>query len=116
MNRLAITLFVLTVVGAIALLGMSFWPGLLSDAIFLGILLGTIPLAALLFIAVVVAAIEQIVKRTGALVNVLPGGGEVDSRAFADAGVARISYGAGPWFAAMAWLQEQARSAIDWKG
>ena len=62
-----------------------------------------------------VAAIEQIVKRTGALVNVLPGGGEVDSRAFADAGVARISYGAGPWFAAMAWLEEQARSAIEWK-
>jgi len=63
-----------------------------------------------------VAAIEQIVKRTGALVNVLPGGGAVDSRALANAGVARISYGAGPWFAAMAWLEEQARSAIDWKG
>ena len=59
-----------------------------------------------------VAAIEQIVKRTGALVNVLPGSGEVDSRALADAGVARISYGGGPWFAAMAWLEEQARSAI----
>lgn len=58
MNRLAITLFALTVVGSLALLGMSFWPGLLSDAIFLGILLGTIPLAALLFIVVVVAAIE----------------------------------------------------------
>lgn len=63
-----------------------------------------------------IAAIEQIVKRTGALVNVLPGGGAVDSRALADAGVARISYGASPWFAAMAWLEEQARSAIDWKG
>ena len=62
------------------------------------------------------AAIAQIVKRTGALVNVLPGGGEVDSRAFADAGVARISYGADPWFAAMAWLEEQARSAINWRG
>ncbi|MGN6817844.1 MAG: isocitrate lyase/PEP mutase family protein [Sphingomonas sp.] len=63
-----------------------------------------------------IAAIEQIVKRTGALVNVLPGGGAVDSRALADAGVARISYGASPWFAAMAWLEEQARSAIDWTG
>jgi len=62
-----------------------------------------------------VAAIEQIVKRTGALVNVLPGG-DVDSRALADAGVARISYGGGPWFAAMAWLEEKARSAINWKG
>jgi len=62
-----------------------------------------------------VAAIEQIVKRTGALVNVLPGSGEVNSRALADAGVARISYGGGPWFAAMAWLEEQARSAINWK-
>ena len=60
------------------------------------------------------AAIEQIVKRTGALLNVLPGG-DVVARQFADAGVARISYGAGPWRAAMAWLEEQARPAINWK-
>jgi 2-methylisocitrate lyase-like PEP mutase family enzyme len=61
-----------------------------------------------------VAAIEQIVKRTGALVNVLSGG-EAATRPLADAGVARVSYGAGPWFAAMATLEVQAKAAIGWR-
>ena len=33
----------------------------------------------------------------------------------ADAGAARISYGGGPWQAAMAWLEDQARPAINWR-
>lgn len=61
-----------------------------------------------------VAAIGEIVKRTGALINIIPGAGQT-TQAFADAGVARVSYGGGPWYAAMAWLEEQARGAIGWK-
>lgn len=61
-----------------------------------------------------VATISDIVKRTGARINIIPGAGQ-HAREFADAGVARISYGGGPWYAAMAWLEEQARSAIDWR-
>ena len=60
-------------------------------------------------------AIAEIVKRTGALINVIPGPG-APTRPLADAGVARVSYGGSPWFAAMAWLEEQARPAINWKG
>jgi hypothetical protein len=58
MNRLAISLFILTAVGSLALLVMSIWPGVLSEAIFIGILVGTLPLATLMFIAVVMASIE----------------------------------------------------------
>ena len=54
------------------------------------------------------AAIGEIVKRTGALINIIPGPG-APTQPLADAGVARVSYGGGPWFAAMAWLEEQAR-------
>lgn len=62
------------------------------------------------------ATVAAIVKRTGALVNVLPGGGgPVDTRAFADAGVARVSYGGGPWSATMRWVEAQARAAMDWR-
>ncbi|QDZ06446.1 isocitrate lyase/phosphoenolpyruvate mutase family protein [Sphingomonas panacisoli] len=61
------------------------------------------------------AAIGEIVRRTGALINVIPGPGQ-PTRPLADAGVARVSYGGGPWFAAMAWLEEQARPAINWRG
>ena len=61
-----------------------------------------------------VAAITEIVKRTGALINVIPGPG-APTQPLADAGVARVSYGGGPWYAAMAWLEDQARSAIGWK-
>ncbi|WP_066826629.1 isocitrate lyase/PEP mutase family protein [Sphingomonas mali] len=60
-------------------------------------------------------AIAEIVKRTGALINVIPGPG-APTKPLADAGVARVSYGGSPWFAAMAWLEEHARAAIDWKG
>jgi len=60
-------------------------------------------------------AIAEIVKRTGALINVIPGPG-APTKPLADAGVARVSYGGSPWFAAMAWLEEQARPAINWKG
>ena len=59
-------------------------------------------------------AIGEIVKRTGALINIIPG--DQPAKGFADAGVARISYGGGPWFAAMAWLEEQARPTINWRG
>jgi 2-methylisocitrate lyase-like PEP mutase family enzyme len=61
-----------------------------------------------------VAAIAEIVKRTGARINVIPGPG-APTAPLADAGVARVSYGGGPWYAAMAWLEEQARPAIDWR-
>ena len=62
-----------------------------------------------------VAAIGEIVKRTGALINVIPGPG-APTQPLADVGVARVSYGHGPWAAAMAWLEEQARGAIGWRG
>jgi 2-methylisocitrate lyase-like PEP mutase family enzyme len=62
-----------------------------------------------------VATIAEVVKRTGALINVIPGPG-APTQPLADAGVARVSYGGSPWFAAMAWLEEQARPAINWKG
>lgn len=62
-----------------------------------------------------VAAIGAIVKRTGAPINVIPGPG-APTQPLADAGVARVSYGGGPWHAAMAWLEEQARPAINWRG
>jgi 2-methylisocitrate lyase-like PEP mutase family enzyme len=61
-----------------------------------------------------VATIAEVVKRTGALINVIPGPG-APTQPLADAGVARVSYGGSPWFAAMAWLEEHARAAIDWK-
>jgi len=60
------------------------------------------------------AKVGEIVKRSGALINIIPGPGQA-THAFADVGVARVSYGGGPWFAAMAWLEEQARPAINWK-
>lgn len=60
------------------------------------------------------AIIAEIVKRTGALINVIPGAGQ-PTKPLADAGVARVSYGGGPWFAAMGWLEEQARGAINWR-
>jgi 2-methylisocitrate lyase-like PEP mutase family enzyme len=60
------------------------------------------------------AAIGEIVRRTGALINVIPGPG-APTKPLADAGVARVSYGGGPWFAAMAWLEDQARLAINWR-
>jgi 2-methylisocitrate lyase-like PEP mutase family enzyme len=59
--------------------------------------------------------LAEIVNRTGALINVIPGPG-APTQPLADAGVARVSYGGSPWYAAMAWLEEQARPAINWKG
>jgi len=59
------------------------------------------------------AAIAEIVKRTGALINIIPA--DLPIQPFADAGVARISHGGGPWHAAMVWLEEQARPAINWR-
>jgi 2-methylisocitrate lyase-like PEP mutase family enzyme len=61
------------------------------------------------------AKVGEIVKRSGALINIIPGPGQA-TQPFADAGVARVSYGGGPWFAAMAWLEDQARPAINWRG
>ncbi len=61
-----------------------------------------------------VATIAAIIKRTGALINVLPGG-DAAIKPLADAGVARVSYGHGPWAATMKRLEDQARAAIDWK-
>ncbi|MEO5937850.1 MAG: isocitrate lyase/phosphoenolpyruvate mutase family protein [Sphingomonas sp.] len=60
------------------------------------------------------AKVGEIVKRSGARINIIPGPGQA-TQAFADAGVARVSYGGGPWFAAMSWLEEQARPAINWR-
>lgn len=60
------------------------------------------------------ATLAELVKRTGARINVIPGPNQ-PTRELADAGVARISYGGGPWKAAMAWLEEQARGAIEWR-
>ncbi|MEO5493057.1 MAG: isocitrate lyase/phosphoenolpyruvate mutase family protein [Sphingomonas sp.] len=61
------------------------------------------------------AKVGEIVRRSGALINIIPGPRQA-TQLFADAGVARVSYGGGPWFAAMAWLEEQARPAINWRG
>ena len=61
-----------------------------------------------------VSMIAEIVKRSGAKINVIPGPG-APTQLLADAGVARVSYGGGPWYAAMAWLEDQARGAIGWR-
>ncbi|MES2097443.1 MAG: isocitrate lyase/phosphoenolpyruvate mutase family protein [Pseudomonadota bacterium] len=60
-------------------------------------------------------AVGEVVRRTGALINIIPGAGQA-TQLFADAGVARISYGGGPWYATMKWLEDQARPAINWRG
>ncbi len=48
-------------------------------------------------------------------VNVLWAPGRGDRATLADLGVARISYGHGPWAAAMAWLGEQATAVFSGK-
>lgn len=55
--------------------------------------------------------VAEIVRRTPLPVNVLAGL-DTPVAPLIDAGVARISYGASPWFGAMNWLEEQARAAI----
>ncbi|MBN8806676.1 MAG: isocitrate lyase/phosphoenolpyruvate mutase family protein [Sphingomonas sp.] len=61
-----------------------------------------------------IATIAAIVRRTDAKLNVIPAPG-APTRPLADAGVARVSYGHGPWAATMHWLEDQARGAIDWR-
>lgn len=48
-------------------------------------------------------------------VNILMGAGCPDHRTLADLGVARISHGHGPWAAAMAWVEDQARGVYGSK-
>lgn len=45
-------------------------------------------------------------------VNILMRAGCPDHKSLAELGVARISHGHGPWAAAMAWLEDQARGAL----
>ena len=61
-----------------------------------------------------VALIAALVKRTAAPLNVSPSPG-VTVASLADAGVARVSYGTGPWREAMTGTTERARSAVNWR-
>jgi len=61
-----------------------------------------------------VDTVAEIVRRTPLPINVLAQP-DTPVAPLADAGVARVSYGGGPWFAAMGALEEQARGAIDWR-
>jgi 2-methylisocitrate lyase-like PEP mutase family enzyme len=56
--------------------------------------------------------IAQICERSPLPVNVLWGPGRGSRAELAALGVARISYGHGPWAAAMAWFTEQARAVF----
>ncbi len=59
------------------------------------------------------ATIERICQRSPLPVNVLWAAGRGTRAELAALGVARISYGHGPWAAAMAWFTEQARAVIS---
>jgi 2-methylisocitrate lyase-like PEP mutase family enzyme len=56
--------------------------------------------------------IERLCKGSPLPVNILMGSRCPDHKALASLGVARISHGHGPWAAAMAWLEEQARETF----
>jgi len=58
------------------------------------------------------ATIAEICRRSPLPVNVLWAPGRGTRAELAALGVARISYGHGPWAAAMAWFQEQARVVL----
>jgi 2-methylisocitrate lyase-like PEP mutase family enzyme len=57
--------------------------------------------------------IERLCKASPLPVNVMMTAGMLDNAQMAARRVARISYGPGPYRAAMAWLQQQARSAFE---
>jgi 2-methylisocitrate lyase-like PEP mutase family enzyme len=57
--------------------------------------------------------IERLCKASPLPVNILMGSRCPDPKTLAELGVARISHGHGPWAAAMAWLEDQARIALN---
>lgn len=61
------------------------------------------------------ATITEIVRQVAAPINVLIGS-DTPIAPIVEAGIARISYGGGPWFAAMAALEANARAVIGWRG
>ncbi len=61
------------------------------------------------------ALIGRLCEKSPLPVNILVGQGIPDHKTLAELGVARISHGHGPWAAAMAWLEDQARSIFETK-
>lgn len=59
------------------------------------------------------ALIERLCKGSPLPVNILMRPGCPDAATLANAGVARISHGHGPWAAAMDWLEQQARTIFS---
>lgn len=59
------------------------------------------------------ALIERLCKASPLPVNILMRPGCPDAATLANAGVARISHGHGPWAAAMDWLEHQARATFS---
>jgi 2-methylisocitrate lyase-like PEP mutase family enzyme len=59
------------------------------------------------------ALIERLCKGCPLPVNILMRPGCPDAATLANAGVARISHGHGPWAAAMDWLEQQARATFS---
>lgn len=59
------------------------------------------------------ALIERLCKASPLPVNILTGPGCPDHKTLASLGVARISHGHGPWAAAMAWLEREARTVFE---
>lgn len=59
------------------------------------------------------ALIERLCKASPLPVNILMRPGCPDAATLANAGVARISHGHGPWAAAMDWLEQQARTIFS---
>jgi 2-methylisocitrate lyase-like PEP mutase family enzyme len=57
--------------------------------------------------------IERLCKASPLPVNILMRPGCPDATTLANAGVARISHGHGPWAAAMDWLEQQARTIFS---
>jgi 2-methylisocitrate lyase-like PEP mutase family enzyme len=55
------------------------------------------------------ALIGRLCAQSPLPVNILVGVGIPDHKTLAELGVARISHGHGPWAAAMAWVEDQAR-------
>jgi 2-methylisocitrate lyase-like PEP mutase family enzyme len=58
------------------------------------------------------ALIGRLCAQSPLPVNILVGQGIPDHKTLAELGVARISHGHGPWAAAMAWLEDQARGVF----
>ena len=56
--------------------------------------------------------VERIVKASPLPVNAMAWPGAPSRKQWADAGIARISHGPGPWRKAMAWLEEAAKAEL----